>query len=734
MARTPKAEDLSINSAIETLSSVADMELSSTVQDPTMIESEESPVVLQTVRWLHKKNADRMVEIVREKLQVVLNYLKHFYTSERGRFARTESVEGMRNIMLLVDEAAENLDRYTKLFLGISGKSIKKSKEFVELCAFYKKNILPITTHSQIATWIRALPIENILAQGAELSHVWTQELPFAPLSVELERLQKDRDYELLLLRKPDGSRFFTSKLLRNMRLASDIEEAVQTADDKEEAIEDLRKEQLSSEVFYLLANAYPAMDSFFHMGKKGRKFHLTSELFSPTVALMNACIRSVHQPEHDRKGVEGYFADFRALLNSYYHSTDFQRLLTYPPKDEKSWENSVYRLSEVMASQIINGAPLSSEMIQGVNRIIQQGFTFAVKKVGHPDGTLSRDLDIDYEAVKEFASVSNRRLTHLLQEAEQTETPEFEPLLGESLPTHLYDLSWRGSVIPVVRLPSPTHQEFVNKAMLSEVFQIALRRRIRKNQDSSCLVLNLQDRTGWREGARCEAIESLEALDPFVDHVHVLTLSREGDFYTQTGEYEKDCSAKEFKTALLQHMTEPGFGAVWPAGYEVSIKELIDSIHASVYHNRNTVTRDVRLEFIELVHILGFLIVIAQVHPDILFVTCKDGFDISLPVIACLSIFLSTINRVELTDTQKDWLRGMLLGLPLLFRERVLLAERHHRMINFILMLEQLCKSSDFGNFMKNVVRYLPKEIASAQMFPAQSRQPTYFFRRYAI
>jgi len=740
--RTEKSEDLSISSAIETLSTIADLEMTSTVQDPLMEgpSPDEPPVVAKTVRWLHKKNAEHMRSIVTEKLHVVLNYFKHFYQSEHERFTRREAIDGIRSIMLLVEEAAENLDRYTTLFLGAVSGSIKQTDEFIELCKFYKKNILPIAAHREVSSWIGELPFEGILTQVEGATEGWPEHVPCAPLSVEIERLKQDRDYELLTLKNPDGSRLFTPKLLRNMRLACDVEQAVKQKEgtEVEHQLELMRDQQAATEVYYLLGNSYPAVDAFFRAPNKAKAFRLFLDMYAPAVAIMNAAVRTIHKSDHPKtKSVESYFFDFRTLLNNYYHSLDFQRLLAYPPKNENSWEYAVFRLAESFASHIVNGTPISYDLVGSTKTLIQQGFSHAVNRVGDPDGTLSRDLDIDYDAIRWLVgSEGGKRLARLLEEIEQSRSDLFEPLLGQTLTTHAFDLSWRGEVIPVIRLPSPTHQEFIHKATPSEVFQIALRRKIRKACETSCLIVNLQDRTSWRDGARCEAIEHLEMSEDLAKNVHVFSLRRAGDFYEQENEYE-NLGLNEFKVELIEHVTEAESGALWPSDGKIrkAVSKLVEDLCAVLHPDEESVDRQDRLDMIELVYTLCILRAIAESHPDLLYISCKDGFDLSIPVMTNIYYLLTRLNGFAPSAEEVDWLRSLLFGLPLVHRERPLFLNRHHRLINFLAFVEQIFTDGKEGKqIIQAILKFLPHDIASARWLPASGHQPTYFSRRYEM
>jgi hypothetical protein len=208
---------------------------------------------------------------------------------------------------------------------------------------------------------------------------------------------------------------------------------------------------------------------------------------------------------------------------------------------------------------------------------------------------------------------------------------------------------------------------------------------------------------------------------------VSVFSLSCDGDFYTQEGAYESISSADRFLEELLDHMTEPSRGVLFPrtpgVKIDAELKELIDVLHKSIYSGRNVLTKAQRLEFIDLIHALLMLRVIEQTHPEIIFISCKDGLDTTLPAISTLFSFLKLFNRRPSSEEEVDWLGGMLLGLPLIERDRLLFADRYTRMTSFIRFLEKQTQEESGlidTQAVNAIVKFLPQEIAFAAMLPA--------------
>ena len=719
--RTLKTEDVSMVSAIETLSSIADLGLASTLQDPLINSSQadEAPVVLRTVRWLHQKNAEHMISIVREKLHDVLVYFKHCFGGKRERIDHEEFMEGARTVMLLVDEAAENLDRYTKLFLGSQRTSLKETKEFLDLCDFYNSKILAKASEAHASERKSTSHLVEILEKVRLTPSKMAQQISTIPLSVELEDLQKDIDYELLFIRKADGSRFFTQKLIRSLKLACDIEQAVDWQGTKQQRaeIDEMKGEQAATEARYLLNSCYPLLDAFFHSAHRFKDHQLVMDVYSPTIGLMEAAIQSIHRPAaHQTKGGEEYLSDFRTLFLEAIHSPEFKRLHTYPQSNTASWEYALLKLSENLASRIVDGALLSKDVVSAFKGLLNQGMSMAVEELGLSDDTLSKTLELNFSALGHLLGKSmNATLVRMLQELQDRQTVHFEPLVDQALPMHLYDLSWHDDLIPIVRLPSPTRQEKIDSAVPSEIFQMALHD---DRGGRKALLINVQDRTNWKDWARCKAIEELQEQGA----VSVVSWANDSDWYRQEGVYESLTSAEQFKQELMDQIKNTHLPQSMRGTIERDLLVLFDCIHKSLYGGRNVLSKAQRLEWIGLVTTLLFLRAIGETNPSTIFVSCKDGLDGSLSTIASLFAFLKLFNQRTSSEEDIEWLGAMLSCLPLMERDRLPFVDRYSRMTSYIRFLEGLFRDESEATLAikKAVTAFLPKDEASAAMLPA--------------
>ncbi len=727
-----RPEELSIVSAIETLSTIADLELHEFPYETFSENSSqgydnqsdidiahkilhEVPLISKTVRWLHKKNAERILNIVRANFRTVLTYLQQFYHTEEGRFIRRESVEGIKTIMVLVSEAAENLDRYTKLFLGSAIGSVKDSKEFIDICAFYKRKIAPIASQNDIASWVNAIPITRILHKSDHLTEIAHKEheLALKHQFVDLDGVKKDTDYELFFLKRPDGSRYFTSRLIRNMKLVSRVEEAFKDASEEQIDISfDIHELEFSyhnSFVHQTFCKTASSIHHFFEKAGISPKNPLVRMCYSVCIALMFSRIAFERYESSENEAVLGkfpreYIDDIKKMIARLLDSDEYKRLLAYPSKGNEYWEHKLLECLHSLTVSIVQGIQVPKAWMDKVHMILSYGMSYALQEVQYLEEGFIKTMSLAYVALHKAADDHGKEQIHrLLEQIERGHTGNFDPLLYHDIPTWLYDIEVSGSKVHTIRFPSPTRQESVDSASVSSIFKDALRGKksqidqYGKETIKPWLLVNLQERTNWKDGARTRAIEEIELLEDFSDAIHVITIPRDGDFYWQRGVFSDRAKAIEFIDDLLDHMTGTlrdtcsvywSLHAMMPGREEYA--HFATTIHEVIFSGKNVLTRFERHNFIEYMHCLAILYALADIKPSHLLVTSKDGLDTSVSFLSELYLFIEAIKGREISKDETDWMIAWLHGFELMERGRILLPERHTRIISFAKSLQE--------------------------------------------
>ena len=281
------------------------------------------------------------MSIVKETFRVILKYLQDFYNYDYKSISDPQAMEGIKTVMVLVGEAAKKLDKYTEMFFKKQGESVTELKEYKKLQEFYLSRIAHKIDEGTLGKWILALsqkstvPEKKVVLQGRDRSqakHVF----------IDLESVKKDTEYELFFLRKEDGTRFFSPRLIRNIKLVSDFGDYL--GDEKREdplmsvgIWEDRCAYNFAKQI---ISGSRADIQAFFKqaLGSSGQE--LAETLNKSVVALMMAA--NPHNLSHDMslKNCSGYFTDFLLFLRQCLWSRDYQKMMAYP-HDKSSKQDS---------------------------------------------------------------------------------------------------------------------------------------------------------------------------------------------------------------------------------------------------------------------------------------------------------------------------------------------------------------------------------------------------------
>ena len=208
--------------------------------------------------------------------------------------------------------------------------------------------------------------------------------------------------------------------------------------------------------------------------------------------------------------------------------------------------------------------------------------------------------------------------------------------------------------------------------------------------------MISLQDRTSWREHFRCVALEDLQSLDEFKNHLTVITLTKDTEFYHQLAPYHQDNHAEIFIEHLKEHLADVNSGFYFPdsirkALFPHFINGVIEAVHRIFFSNKNILLREHRMDFIEIFYLFLQLKLIELVKPDSFSLTCKDGVDIGAAANAQLFAFLKLINKEKFTEADHACMNQILYGPSVFVRGRVVQPERFNRMLNAIRTMESI-------------------------------------------
>jgi hypothetical protein len=383
------------------------------------------------------------------------------------------------------------------------------------------------------------------------------------------------------------------------------------------------------------------------------------------------------------------YYADFHDYLRAALNSQEYKRFLSHPPGSDQRFFNSLINLSHVLCTSFFLKVGSRREMISFIHLLIEKGSKGAKieSQTASPLSLWNTLLDQDDNIRFLLKAYPNGPLKKTLRMfSDDTFLEGFDPIGQQNLPEQLYTLIGEEVHITCMRLPSPTMQQFINKATVIEEFYGFLRSL--KNQRH--LLINLQDRTSSHEYARCNALESLSKDKEFPSALVTVTLSKSGDFYLQSGNYLVVNEALEFMRQLQDQIASAEqCGFYFPP--EVDRDEIlrfsdvaIKTIHSVFFAGKDLLLHKNRLDFIEIFQLMLTVKLIEMFNPDTISLTCKDAVDTGAVASAELFAFLRMMNDPSHWSKQeKDFLLWMLYAPALAVRERAIDSEQLARMVS---------------------------------------------------
>jgi hypothetical protein len=419
-----------------------------------------------------------------------------------------------------------------------------------------------------------------------------------------------------------------------------------------------------------------------------------------------------------ESKNCADYFNDFQIYLRNCLISEDYRHLVAYPPQRSSKMSHLLVETIQVLCMAIYTQLDGSQELRSFVHGMIQHakkeeaeakasGGQNGVKKTLLP---LAEQLQGDYAIMAQLMKKQGSGPIHKIIDAiEDGQYHEWDPLIHGNYPSKLFSLFVQEGRCLVYRWPTPTHQEFINKAAITEEFKAFLRETVHEHRLKKSLLINFQDRITWKEHYRCAAIEELQELASFDKHIDVVTLTRETEFYHQSAPYNTENIAEHFIKQFYEHLIDENCGYFFPKAMKKNLKETfikdgLKAVHRIFFSDKNVLTKDQRMDFIEIFYLFLELKIIELSKPDLVGFTCKDGLDVTLSSSSLLYLFLKMLSQERLSEMDKEQVDLMLYGPILLERERVMIGDRFNRMLSAVKTIDSVRSQFGQANFIKIV------------------------------
>lgn len=696
-----RTEDLNIVDAVETLSSIAELgaDKKMGILEEKQIQIKDKQISYHSVRWLHNSDGETTLAVIREIFRVILDYLIAFYENQYNTVKDKHTAEEIRTIMVLVGEAAKNLDKYGNLFHQSHHPiSVTELQEYKELQAYYLTKVAPKIDDGHMGKWILALSSGPLSAKPhLKLKHQ-INDSTTKHVFVDLHSVKRDSEYELFFIRKEDGTRFFNPRLIRNLKLVCDLGNFFRRAERKQHVLPKMDiwlDKYIQASAASMVSALKSKLDLFFREAMRQKGKPLVEELTKTSMALLLSASPSHLMSEHPSKSCLSYFKDFQRFLREILHSKEYQKLAGGVGASNKLGALIRDTVLSICRALFLHAKGMS--VLQSMtNDILHKG----KKKTGEA-GRFSEFIQV-YEELQELIQTqAHGPLNKMLDVLLDGENDEFDPMALLNLPSPLYAAYFNDKRLLYIRMPSPTHQEYVHKAFVTEEFKNYLASSETGHGVKKHLLVVLQDKTTWKEAARCHAIEGLLHHKDFANHLEVCTLSYGSDLYHQAGEYLNENDAESFKKILHEHLIDNHSGFFFSAHlqrplHDEFLPHLLDAVHRVFFDNAKQLTRDDRQAFIDLAYVFITLKVVEVSHADALSFCCKDGIDAGAAFSGLLFALFQWVST-NYKDAKGDAFLNYLLYTPaLLWRERALQPEPFYRLINTLKVIENVISKKD--------------------------------------
>ena len=711
-----EGSNISILDAVETLSDIADLEILPQVgvAEKHNIVVGEYAVTYRSVQWLHTDDIEVHLKNLRDIFKVILVYLRDFYKKKNAQIDSQHSIEGIKNIMVLVGEAAKKLDRYKSIFhLSVNAKNVTDWEEYKQLQDFYLNRIATHIDEGVLSKWILGLAQKTFAVEAPSI--LTEKSLQTKHAFVDLEAVKKDTEYELFFMRKENGARFYSPRLIRNIKLACDFENYIgeNKADDPLSDLivwQDRFMHACAKDLYSVLE---PTIKEFYNLGIKHKDKEIVESLRKCLMALM-LCSNEHHLYRNSPpKSCLEYFSDFQLYLRQTLQSRGYQNLIAYPPKEEQKLDCCILNTIQALCSGFISTMKGYQEMsgpIQGLLREAKQDISPEHLEAAKTSHQLWNLLACDHAALtKLIKRHPNGPLIKVLNILEENDRHEFDPIMQGNIPSQLYSLYFNENKIDCLHLPGPIHQEQIDKVNVIEEFKAFIRELKMHKAEAKHLIINMQDRTTWREYMRCKALEEMQYRADFEGHLVVVTLPKDTEFYHQLPPYINDKHADVFLHNLKEQISEEN-GFLFPKNIKEQLTEsffveLAAAIHRIFFHNKNVLLQEHRLDFLELFYTFLELKIIELVQPTSFSISCKDCVDVGSSSTAQLFALLKLLNEERLSEAEIDYLNVLIYSAPILVRERMISTERFTRMLSVIKIFEAARQESGQLNFL-NIIK----------------------------
>ncbi len=645
-------------------------------------------------QWLNPQELQDNQEKIRETFNTINQYLQHVYQKERAQLKDPQAQQGIRAIMDLAKEAVQKIEKYTGLFKGALGCE-GRVEEYQRLQRFYLSKVVSKVSKDKVPSH---LPVD--LALSSENQGIEKQALK------DLEAVRQDKEYDLFYIYGEDGVSFFNPNLLRHIKMLGSFDENLvrQTGDDLLRELDALLDKDFQDTARYILEESRDVVAIFYKECTKFQKQEGIRYLYQAIMALILAS--TSHNTDHlsKDKSARHYFSDFQRFVRKALESEELRGALgSHNDLKKESYIRESLKLAFLFCDLIF----LHTSHPTGFLNLIQLWQLQKTRLGGSFFSSVSAVDEIISSKLKESPSGPLLKTVRAFEEGRDREG--FDPMLQGNAPHQLFTISTENMQTACLHLPSPTHQEYINQVKINAEFLGFLSR----PGDHKHFLVNLQDKTSWKEFHRASCLEELSKNAHFNTHLVVITLAMEGDFYHQLGSYASVDAWSDFSSILRQQLLEgESCGFYLPLSY-LKNGEVFDSlmkfVHSAFFENKKELDRKERLDFIQTFYLFLIFYILEKEAPDTFSLSCKDGVDKGSSLAAALfglMHYLST--KKEFTDHESKFFIYALFYPALLVRSRSIQSQGLYRSLSVLEHLQHSFAKNREG-ILRAAAHFLP-------------------------
>lgn len=569
---------ITVLEAVDTLSHLADLD----VEKPEKVE------------WLDPNKVEENQAVIRETFQAINGYLQHMYHKDRNELNRPSTQRGIKAMMQLAGEAVHKVGQYTELFQGAHAKEATIS-EFKKLQKFYLSKVF---TKLQKESLEEPWEVEGV--QDDEKRQVLK----------DLDTVRHDLLYDLFYITHDDGTPFYTSNLLRHLRMVGNFDETFVSTEREDfmSKIDVALDRHLHLSAQKVLEECSDLIDLFYKEAYKHKESQKLMETSKGVMALLLAANPKNLRHNSPGKCSMDYWNDFVIYLRT--------ALASEAPKSGALEKTTQKLLHKMCLTLFLKTGTRQDHIVAD----------FVEKKLD-PAHSMWHTLGQTYEKLQEeLQKYPSGPLMKILQMfRKEEEKMGFDPMLQKNVPGLFFTLTNDELHTTVMHMAAPIHQITIERGEVTEEFKGYLRSLGEKKH----LYINLQDRTSWRENLRCTLLEDLSKTGEFSPNFHLMTLPKDTDFYHQLKHFSEVSDSQQFLTSCVEQIAagaENGF--YFPKSPKKWLEPLVRLIFTEFFQAPAQLDRKQRLDFIEILYFFITLMVVEMEKPDVLNFSCKDGID----------------------------------------------------------------------------------------------------------